>query len=70
MSFESDVRRLEEIVAELESQDVPLERALRLFEEGVERLRAASAQLAAAEAQVMQLREKADGTFELDDFRG
>ena len=69
MSFESDVRRLEEIVAELESQDLSLDRALRLFEEGVERLRAASAQLAAAEAQVMQLREKADGTFELDDFR-
>jgi exodeoxyribonuclease VII small subunit len=68
MSFESNVHRLEEIVAELAEEELPLERALRLFEEGVERLREAAGELAVAEAQVKLLREKTDGTFALDEF--
>ena len=66
MSFDSDLARLEAIVAELEHNDVPLDRALKLFEEGVARLRSASAQLTQAEAQVQQLLEEPDGTFRLD----
>jgi exodeoxyribonuclease VII small subunit len=59
--------RLEAIVVELDADGLDLDRALQLFEEGVERLRAASAELARAEAQVKLLVEKTDGTFELPD---
>jgi exonuclease VII small subunit len=38
-----------------------------LFEEGIENLRAASEDVARAEARVQRLVEKADGTFELDE---
>ncbi|HVE80401.1 MAG TPA: exodeoxyribonuclease VII small subunit [Gemmatimonadaceae bacterium] len=68
MSFESDLARLEAIVAELEGDGISLDDALRLFEEGVERLRAANGELTRASAQVKLLSEQADGTFFLDDF--
>ena len=70
MTFESDLTRLEAIVAELERSDLPLDRALQLFEEGVARLRSASDQLSRAEGQVQQLLEQADGTFRLDPLGG
>jgi exodeoxyribonuclease VII small subunit len=63
MTFEQDVERLEQIAAELDSDGVTLDRALALFEEGVERLRRATAELSRAEARVTQLFEQADGTF-------
>ena len=69
MSFEENLARLEAIVAELEGDELELERALRLFEEGVERLRLASEELGRAESKVKLLVEKADGSFELPDLR-
>lgn len=66
-SFEDSLARLESIVEELDGDDVELDRALQLFEEGVERLRAAASQLQRAEAQVRVLVEQADGTFTLAD---
>jgi exodeoxyribonuclease VII small subunit len=68
MTFEESVARLEQIVAELESDGLELEAALKLFEEGVERLRAATTELARAEASVKVLVEHADGEFELPDL--
>jgi exodeoxyribonuclease VII small subunit len=70
MTFEESLARLEEIVAELDGDELDLDRALALFEEGVERLRAASDELARADAQVKLLVERADGTFDLPEFRG
>ena len=70
MSFERSLARLEEIVAELDGDGLDLDAALALFEEGVERLRAASAELKRAEAQVKLLVEQSDGTFDLADFGG
>ena len=70
MTFEQLLARLEAIVEELDGDDLALDQALQLFEEGVERLREASSELARAEAQVKLLVEKSDGTFELPDFRG
>ena len=70
MTFDSDLRRLEAIVADLEHSDLPLDRALKLFEEGVARVRSASDQLSLAEAQVQQLLEQPDGTFRLDPLGG
>lgn len=68
MSFESSLDRLETILGELEHDELELDRALLLFEEGVERLREANAALLRAEARIRQLRENADGTFELVDL--
>ena len=70
MTFEESLARLEEIVAELDGDELDLDRALALFEEGVERLRAASQELARADAQVKLLVERGDGTFDLPDLRG
>jgi exodeoxyribonuclease VII small subunit len=69
MSFEADLDRLAAIIAELGREDVELDRALALFEEGIERLRTATGELSRAEARVQQLIEQADGEFGLADFR-
>ena len=68
MSYEGDIARIEIIVEELERSELPLDDALRLFEEGIERLRAASAALMQAEARVRKLIEESDGGFTLADF--
>jgi len=65
MTFETSLRRLEEILTALEGQQVGLDASLKLFEEGVEVLRSASAELAKAETKVQMLLEKSDGGFEL-----
>lgn len=70
MTFEDALRRLEEIVAELESDQLELGRALALFQEGVECMRLAAGELGRAEAQVQRLVERADGSFELTDLGG
>ncbi len=69
MTFEKQLKRLEEIVGELESDEIELERALALFEEGVKNLRAATEALGKVEARVQRLVEKTDGSFEVIDSR-
>lgn len=64
MSFEADLRRLEEIVRELESEEQTLDHALELFEEGVARLRDATAAVARAEAAVKVLRGRSEALLE------
>ncbi|HTO72216.1 MAG TPA: exodeoxyribonuclease VII small subunit [Gemmatimonadales bacterium] len=64
-SLSQDLARLEEIVRRLESDDGDLDQALKLFEEGVGRLRQAREKLAAAEAQVQKVLEEADGTLRM-----
>ncbi len=68
MTFEETLDRLHANVADLEGDDLQLDRALALFEEGVERLRAAAGELARAEARVQQLVETAGGELALADF--
>ncbi len=68
-SFETHLVRLEEIVDRLEADGVSLDEALRLFEEGVARLREASAVLERADGEVRRLVEGADGTFSLASLR-
>ena len=68
MTFEETLDRLHAILADLEGDDLALDRALALFEEGVERLRAANGELAQAEARVQQLVEEAGGTLALAVF--
>jgi exodeoxyribonuclease VII small subunit len=60
-SFESSLASLERIVAHLESGDLPLERALELFEEGVALARRCQSQLGEAGRKVeMLLRERGE----------
>ena len=65
-SLAQDLARLEEIVRRLESDEGDLDVALKLFEEGVGRLRQARERLTAAEVRVQKVLEEADGTLRLD----
>lgn len=53
--LEERLKRLDEIVAALEGDEVDLDRALTLFEEGVGHVRAAEKALAEAELRVEEL---------------
>ncbi len=68
MSFESNLKRLEQIVAQLEGDRLELNTSLKLFEEGIELLRQASEELNETEVKVKELVERADGALELRDF--
>ncbi|HET7426209.1 MAG TPA: exodeoxyribonuclease VII small subunit [Gemmatimonadales bacterium] len=65
-----DLARLEEIVRRLEADDVELDAALALFEEGVTRLRAARERLAAADLKVQAVLEEAGGDLRVRDLEG
>lgn len=54
-SFETLMERLEALVKELEHGDVPLERAVLLFEEGVRLSRLGGEKLERAEARIEEL---------------
>jgi exodeoxyribonuclease VII small subunit len=60
-----ELSRLEEIVRKLETDDLELDAALVLFEEGVARLRAARERLAKAELKVQAVLEEAGGEIRL-----
>lgn len=60
-TFEQAFQRLKEVVSELEREDVPLDRALSLFEEGIGLSRTCKARLDEAEGRVQQLLREADG---------
>jgi exodeoxyribonuclease VII small subunit len=55
LSFEESARRLSAIVEELEGGELPLERSLELFEEGVRLSRTAKERLDRAERRVEEL---------------
>lgn len=61
ISLSEELSRLEEIVRKLEADDLELDAALVLFEEGVARLRAARERLAKAELKVQAVLEEAGG---------
>jgi exodeoxyribonuclease VII small subunit len=58
-SFEAALARLEQIAARLESEDLSLEEAIALAEEGQRLLLVCEKQLTAAETRIHQLVEKA-----------
>lgn len=55
--FSKELERLEAIVRRLEAEDLDLDAALKLFEEGIERLRVAREQLSQAELKVKKVLE-------------
>ena len=60
ISLEARLRRLEEIVGQLEAEELELDRALAIFEEGVVHVREAEQALAAAELRVEELLGEGD----------
>jgi len=62
-SFEKSLQQLEQIVEELESTDLPLEKAFKRFEEGVKLSRSCAQKLDQIEQKITQLVEKQDGTL-------
>ncbi len=66
--FETSLQRLDQIVQELETGQVPLDRAMGLFEEGLQVGRTCRGLLEAAQARVEKLLERADGSIETQPF--
>lgn len=60
-SFEKSLDRLEEIVKSLEEGNVPLEKALKLFQEGTGLVENCEQLLNKAELEVVKLTKGADG---------
>jgi exodeoxyribonuclease VII small subunit len=68
LSFAAQLERLEAIVRQLEGQELDLDDALKLFEEGVERLREARDRLTAAEVKVKQVLIDQAGKLKVEDL--
>ena len=66
--FERSLARLEEVVRRLESPQLSLDDAMKLFEEGVELSRECQKQLEEAEGKVEILLKKADGKLAAEPF--
>lgn len=67
--FETALTMLEEVVTRLESGELPLEKALAEFEQGIKLAKLGQARLQQAEQRIQILLQKSD-TAPLDDFRG
>lgn len=63
-SFESAMQRLNELVAEMESADLPLDEVIARYEEGTKLARFCEGQLGAAEERIKLLTENANGEVE------
>lgn len=61
VSFEKSIERLDAIVRSLEQGNVPLEQALKLFQEGTSLVKTCDEMLSEAELQVVKLMKGADG---------
>ena len=66
--FERSLARLEEVVSKLESPQLSLDEAMKLFEEGVVLSRECQKQLEEAEGRVEILLKKADGKLAAEPF--
>ena len=67
-AFEQSLARLEEIVRRMESANLPLDEAMKLFEEGMQLSRDCQKQLEQAEARVEILLKKAGGEMTAQRF--
>jgi exodeoxyribonuclease VII small subunit len=66
-AFEAALAQLESLVSRLESGDLPLDEALRTFEQGVRLTRECQSALAAAQQKVQQLLQRG-GTLAIEDI--
>jgi exodeoxyribonuclease VII small subunit len=61
LSFEKAMEQLEKIVQDLESEALPLEKAIKMFEEGIKLSKYCNQKLEESEKKVSQLMESSDG---------
>ena len=61
LSFEKAMDQLEQIVQDLESEELPLEKAIKKFEEGIKLSQLCNQQLEAIEEKIAVLMKGADG---------
>ena len=66
--FEKNLEHLDSIVHQLEDADLPLEKALQLYEEGMKLSEVCHKQLEEAEGRVEILTRKADGKVVAEPF--
>ena len=66
--FEKNLERLDSIVHELEDADLPLEKALQLYEEGMKLSEVCQKQLEEAEGRVEILMKKSGGKVVAEPF--
>ncbi|MFK5926477.1 MAG: exodeoxyribonuclease VII small subunit [Desulfuromusa sp.] len=69
-SFEVSLQKLEEAVDQLESGDLTLDQALKVFSGGVKQAETCRKSLSKVELQVQQLLQNDDGTFQREPFNG
>ena len=62
------MKRLDEIVEQLEEEKLPLDKMIALYEEGVSLARACGEKLEAAEQKVKLIAKKAGGGIALEEF--
>jgi exodeoxyribonuclease VII small subunit len=67
-SFENSLKKLEEIVAQLERGDLALEDSIKLFEEGTRLSAECKKQLEEAEGKVEMLMKQRDGSMKREPF--
>jgi exodeoxyribonuclease VII small subunit len=67
-SFEKNLEALDRIVAQLEDAELPLERAVELYEQGMRLTGLCQQQLEAAEGRVEVLRKRAGGKLVAERF--
>jgi len=68
VTFEKSLNRLEEIVETLESGDVPLSDAVKLYEEGIKLSKDCLKQLNDVEVKLKKISSELDGSFAIEDL--
>ncbi len=64
-SFDESLRRLEQIVEQMERGDIPLEESLKLYEEGIVLSKACAQKLQQAELTIKRLGKDLEGNLKL-----
>lgn len=67
-AFEANLQRLDAVVSQLEAADLPLEKALELYEEGMKLSAVCQKQLEEAEGRVEILKKRAGGKIAAEPF--
>ncbi len=67
-TFEESLKKLDEIVGQLENGNLPLEDSIRLFEEGVRLSTVCKKELETAEGKVQMLIKQRDGSMKTEPF--
>jgi exodeoxyribonuclease VII small subunit len=67
-SFEKNIERLDTIVRQLEDADLPLEKALQIYEEGMKLSEICQKQLQEAEGRIQVLMKRAGGKIVAQPF--